>query len=102
MKFGELLYHSFRNLLSSCVPLILKIQNCNFGSLTASLLHVDSRLTVNVKRLLKTEHSDPKESQVAGHQRILHNKDLHTLCYQIAHLRQECHNSKFVIFQEKF
>jgi len=79
----------------------LKIQNFNVGSFIASLLHVDSRLTVNVKRLLKTEHSDPKESQVAGLQKILRSKELHNLFYRIAHLRQECHNSKFGVFQEK-
>jgi hypothetical protein len=87
--------------LSSHVPSTLKLQNCNFGSFIASLLHVDSRLTVNVETLLKTEHSDPKESQVAGHQTILHSKELHNLFYQIAHLQQECHNSKSVIFEEK-
>jgi hypothetical protein len=100
MKFGEWLYHSVRKLLSSLVSSTLKIQICNVGSFIASLLNVDSRLTVNVKRLLKTEHSDPKDSQVAGHQRILHSKELHNLFYQIAHLRQECHNSKSVIFHE--
>ena len=71
-------------LLSPCVPSTLKIQNCNFRSFIASLLHVDSRLTVNVKRLLKTEHSDPKENQVAGHQRILNSKEFRNLFYQIA------------------
>ena len=101
MKFEEWLYHSVRNVLSSCVPSTLKIQNCNVGSFIASLLYVDSRLNVNVKRLLKIDHSDPKESQVARLQRVLHSKELHNLLYQIAHLRQECHNSKSVIFHEK-
>jgi hypothetical protein len=40
---------------------------------------VDSRFTVNVKWTQKTEHSDPKQSQVAGHQRILHSKGLYNL-----------------------
>jgi hypothetical protein len=84
MKFGEWLYHSVWNLLSSRVPSTLKIQNCNVGSFIASLLHVDSRLTVKVNRLLKTEHSDPEENQDAEHQKILHSKELHNLFFIIS------------------